>query len=96
LRKSAVWLTRADIEPGRADKEMRQPQSTSYSCESCVVRMTPNSETMPVVAHCQLALKPLRSPPCSTRKATALPNSENPCSSRAAVMMIGAAMPIVA
>ena len=57
------------------------------------------TETMPVVAHCQLALKPLRSPPCSTRKVTALPNSpptEKPCSSRATVMMIGAAMPIVA
>jgi hypothetical protein len=57
------------------------------------------TETIPTLAHCQLALKPLRSPPCSTRKATALPNSppiENPCSRRAMVMMIGAAIPIVA
>ncbi len=57
------------------------------------------TETMPVVAHCQLALNPLRSPACSTRKVTELPNSpptENPCSTRAIVMMTGAAMPIVA
>jgi hypothetical protein len=48
---------------------------------------------------CTSRAKPFRSPPCSIRKATALPNSpptENPSSSRAAVMMIGAAMPIVA
>jgi hypothetical protein len=38
-------------------------------------------------------------PPCSARKLTALPNSpptENPCSSRARVRIIGAATPIVA
>ncbi len=54
---------------------------------------------MPPVANCQLALNPRRPLPCSARKVTALPNSpptENPCNSRASVMMIGAARPIFA
>ena len=54
---------------------------------------------MPPVANAQLALKPRLSPACSDKKLTALPNSpptENPCSRRASVIRIGAAMPIVA
>ena len=49
----------------------------SCSWESGVVKVTPNSETttemIPTLAHCQLALKPLRSPPCSAKKTTTLP-----------------------
>src|SRR5215469_9819340 len=65
---------------------MRQPQSISCSWESCVVRVTPNCEMVPTLAHCQLALKPLRSPPCSAKKMTTLPNQppvENPSSTGA-------------
>ena len=82
---------------------MRQPHPLSCAGDSVLARMSPKPDArkfvIPVLAHCQLATKPLRVLVCSERKVTALPNSpptENPCSRRATSIRIGAASPIVA
>ena len=80
---------------------MRQPQPVSWAGDKVLARMSPKPEArklvIPVLAHCQLATKPLRLAVCSAKKVTALPNSpptENPCNRRAKKINSGAASPI--